>query len=156
MARMTSSDGNLTVDFPEGDKHDLGSVPAMRGLLEDYVRRVMAAYDAFLQGREDGDVVMPKIEAMAREYGDILMGRNAHYRLAPWQSPHRLGARLRAWYQEEINQEDDPGEGYFRSLAAQSIAAAQAMATKEMTDEEVGQELGEILQDNAERMAGLA
>ncbi|EGV18777.1 hypothetical protein [Thiocapsa marina] len=153
---MTSTDGNLTVDFPDDDKLYLGSVVALRTLLEGYVHRVMAAYDEYLHGREGADVVLPKIEALAREYGDIIMGRNRHYRIAPWQERHRLGARLRYWYPEEIGRDDDPGEGYFRSLAAQCIAAAQEMAGGSMTDEEAGAELGEILQDNAERMVGLA
>lgn len=156
MTRMTSSDGSLTLDVPDSDKLYLGNVQALRTLLEDYAHRVMSAYDAFLQGREAGDVVLPKIEARAREYGDIIMGRNRHYRIAPWQERHRLGARLRAWHPEEIGRDDEPGEGYFRWLAAQCIAASQAMATEEFTAEEAGEQLGEILQDSAERLVGLA
>lgn len=156
MTRMTSDDGSLTVDFPDGNTPYLGSVQALRAVLEEYVRRVMVAYDEFLQGREGADVVLPKIEALAREYGDIIMGRNPHYRIAPWQERHRLGAHLRYWHPEEISRDDEPGEGYFRWLAAQCIAASQEMAAGSMTDEEAGTELGEILQDSAERLAGLA
>jgi hypothetical protein len=156
MTRMTSTDGNLTVEFPDDDKLYLGSTPELRALLERYARSVMGFYDAFLQGQETGDVVLPKIEALAREYGDIIMGRNRHYRIAPWQERHRLGARLRAWHPEEIGRDDEPGEGFFRWLASNCIAASQELAAGEMSDEEVGAMLGEILQDCADRLVGLA
>ncbi len=156
MAPMTSTDGDLTFEFPDDDRLYLGSVGALRTLLEGYAHRVMAAYDAFLQGREGGDIVLPKIEAIAREYGEILMGRNPRYIIPSWQERHRRGARLRAWHPEDIGQDDDPGEGYVRWLAAQCIAASQEMAAGSMTDEEAGAELGEVLRDSAERMVGLA
>lgn len=66
MTRMTSDDGSLTIDVPDGDRPYLGNVQTLRILLEGYTHHVMAAYDAFLQGREGADVVLPKIEATAR------------------------------------------------------------------------------------------
>lgn len=114
------------VGLTDPNRTYLGSAEPVRVLVADFATAVMAAYDQFLQGKAPAAVVQPQIDALIKQAGDRLMGRDPAYEIAPWQGERLRGKFLAAL--PNMKGADDPGEALFKHLALQCIKGAQALA----------------------------
>ena len=150
---MDPKDDGFILEPRTSQKPYLGDQEVVQGLLSAFANDVMAEYHKFLAAEPGGMDAQANISAMAKRYGDIFMGRSPNYEAAPWQSVARMGGKLR-YAVDSIKGEDDPGEGYFRFIAAQCLQASQGLA-KGMEDEDVGFRLEIVLEEAAKRLLGV-
>lgn len=145
-----SADRQIPETVPEGVFY-LGDAAVVDNLLAKFANAVLASYDQFLRGTEAREVVMPEIEALCETYGDVLMGRDERYAIAPWQ-----GAKLKGKFLAMIPSMkggDEPGAAMCRHLALMCIKASLALADGHDEDD-VGENLSEILIDARDRILG--
>lgn len=151
MAKSAKEPSQFAVPATDGSKIYLGDATVVHQLVSDFANKVMATYHKFLEGSSAAEPVQQEIDKICHEYGDILMGRNPAYEIAPWQ-----GERMRMKILVSIpgsKYEDDPGEAFFRHTAVQCVKASIALA-KGMPEQKVGRHLNEILDDTRDRILG--
>lgn len=144
----------LSIRFTPEDIPSLADPSVVSKLIRDFTSGVMDEYMAFQHSRQTRDQSLASIYDLARECGDIIMGRNPDYDTAEWQNPMRLGAQIRAQEVFSFKSASDPGEVFFRWLATQVIHAC-----KELDDgtarEAVGQKLAATLKSAKNFILGI-
>ena len=122
----------------------LGDAGVVHDFVGHFANDVIRAYDGFLAATATLAVVQAQIDALVKEYGDALMGRDARYEIAPWQGVQLTGKFVAAI--PAMKGDDDPGHALFKHLSLQRIQAAQAMA-RGMDEDMAGAKLKAILDD---------
>ena len=130
----------------------LGDAGVVHDFVGHFANDVIRAYDGFLMATATPVMVQAQIDALIKEYGDALMGRDARYEIAPWQGQRLLGKFLAAM--PHMKGTEDPGHALFKHLSLQCIQAAQAMASG-MSEAKAGEKLKEILDDVRGRILGV-
>ncbi len=148
------ADQRLAFQAPPKGTPYLGDHAVVAGLINEFADDVLTIYHEFTTGRPGADKPLTQINDMAKDYGDIFMGRKPNrYAPAPWNTRTRLGVRLRAAV-DEIKGDEDPGEAYFRWLALQITRAGKALDDG-MAPEQVGPILRAILDDAIGRLLAM-
>lgn len=147
-------DQGFDFQAPPKDLPYLGDHAVVAGLINEFADDVLTIYHEFTTGRPGADKPLDQLNDMARDYGNIFMGRTPdRYAQAPWNTVPRLGVRLRAAV-DEIKGDEDPGEAYFRWLALQITKAGKALDDG-MAPEQVGPTVRAILDDAIGRLLGV-
>ncbi|MFN3517092.1 MAG: hypothetical protein ACK4YM_08035 [Novosphingobium sp.] len=154
MASSEPQPGTIQLHVPATDpgKHYLGNAGVVHSFVGRFADEVIQAYDSFLSGKVSAAVAQERINALIKEHGDALMGRDDRYEIAPWQGMRLKGKFLAAI--PSMKGGDDPGEAFFKHLALQCVKSALALKDGH-DEEEVGAILHDILQDARGRILGV-
>ena len=132
----------------------LGDHATVAYLVNKFASDILTVYDDFTHGKGGAANAQPKIEAMAKEMGDIFMGRKPEqYTPTEWQRPSRLGVRLRHAV-DSITGSEDPGEAYFKWLALQVVRCGISL-DRGMAREQAGPMLRHMLDRTISRLLGV-
>jgi hypothetical protein len=137
---------------PEGKPY-LGEMDVVGSLVNNFADRVLAIESAFRAGKPGFEDAQVKIEALAQENGDAIMGRNPAYTAAPWQTDERLGKVLRLTT-PGIHCGDDSGPKFFEYLALELVKLNRAME-RGTAPEEIGSRVRVLLDDAIAKILGL-
>lgn len=144
---------SLPEDLPGDGKPSLGNYATVSQLVADFAQGVIAIRNDFHAGKPGAEDAPGRIEQLAKEAGDKIMGRDPAYHTMPWQVPHRLGARLSALLDEAAKFE--PGQALFVWLAKQVLTATMAVEAGRVSPEDSARSLQPVLSDVADRITGV-
>lgn len=130
----------------------LGDPRVVDQLVRDFMTAVFSSRADWHQDGDDAGAT-GKITLLCKKYGDVFMGRSNVYSAQPWNSPHRLGAYLRAAV-EDSGDFEDMGEAYFHFLAVQALNASIALEQETMTEDQVKAGMTEVVEDAVEVLLG--
>jgi hypothetical protein len=142
----------LVVAPVSSEKYYLGNSDVVHTFVGQFANDVMRAYGDYLSGKSNAGEAQSLVEAIVREHGNALMGRDGRYEIAPWQGSRMRGKLLAAI--PSMKGDDDPGEAFFRHLALQCVKASLALKDGK-PEKEVGEQLKEILDDARGRILGV-
>jgi hypothetical protein len=136
------------------DKPSLGSAPVVQGLVSEFAGAVVNVRKRYNQDKLSGEQAQAEVRALAKEYGDIVMGRDQRYQALPWNDPARLGRRIKL-VTAPIDGVTDPGEQLFLTVGLSIIELATAHEDERISDESTQAQMQEMLQDTANLVQGV-
>lgn len=101
--------------FDMGRPPSLGDPAVVRGLVQDFATEVIAARADYNADKLSGEQAKQRIQDAVSRYGAIVMGRGEGFSPLPWNSPDRLGQRIRLVV--DVAEGADPGEALFLEMA---------------------------------------
>jgi hypothetical protein len=152
---MTSRDAVVQLHFSHAaDKPSLGDPAVVDRLVSEFVQAVIGVRNDFLAGKPGADNPIQRIEQLASNAGDVIMGRHADYQAMAWQNPIRLGSTIR-YLCQEIRDYPDPGQALFMFLSTQVVTSMIAVEEKRMHPEQSAQKLRVVINDVVDRILGV-
>ena len=140
--------------FSMSDRPSLGNADVVRGLVSEFAGKVVDVRKAYNQDKFTGEQAQERVRALAHQYGDIVMGRNGAYDALPWNSPAKLGLRIRL-VTPEIEGITDPGELLFVTVGTSLSSLAAAHEAGRLTDAAAESHTKEMLEDTANLILGV-
>ena len=137
---------------PEGKPY-LGEMEVVSTLVNHFADRVLAIESAFRTGKPGFEDAMGRVQALAQDAGDAIMGRSPAYTAAPWQNPERLGMVLRLTT-PGIHYGDDYGPKFFECIALELVKLNRAME-KGTAPQEIGSRVRVLLDDAIAKILGV-
>ncbi len=144
--------GGLIIQTAEGEGVNLGSLTAVRTILNEFAAEVVGIWGTFTDGERGQREAMDALQAAAAQRAAIWKGEREGFALPPWRTPPVLAGKIVAWVPGIGGQ--DPIGRYFLWLGRQILKGAQDV-TDGMALEEAGPELAWVLNDAAEKLAGV-
>jgi len=132
----------------------LGDPDVVRGLVTEFASQVVAARRAYNEDKLDGEAAIERVRELAREYGNVIMGRDRRYQPLPWNDPARLGRRIRLVVPAQDGVED-PGELLFTVVGSSLVSLAAAHEDDRMSDDDVKSKVDVMLADTCDLLLGL-
>lgn len=143
----------LHFEAPPSDKPSLGDSGVVTRPVNEFAQGVIGIRNDFLAGKLGADNPMKRIEALAANAGDMIMGRNPDFHAMEWQNPIRLGSKIR-YLCTEIRTYPDPGQAFFMFLAKQVTASMIAVEEQRLEPEQAATKLRPVLEDVVDRIVG--
>ena len=140
--------------FSLSEKPSLGNPDVVRGMVTEFASQIVEARKLYNQDQLTGEQTQERVRELAREYGDIVMGRDERYDPLPWHDPSRLGRRV-GLVVPPIEGISDPGEVLFLTVGTSLMSIAAALEEESLEDNEAQQETTEMLEDTANLILGL-
>jgi hypothetical protein len=144
----------LVFEGNPGGKPSLGDFNVVNRLVTEFAQDVIGVRKDFHSGKPGADKPIERIEALAGHFGDIFMGRNAEFAAQPWNNPIRLGSKIRVLCSDAA-QYDDEGKALFIWLARNVVRSSEAVENGEMTDEQAGKRLRDVLDSVVAMLLGI-
>jgi hypothetical protein len=141
-------------DLVSTGKPSLGVFPIVSRIVREYVKNVLEIRSAFNLGQGGADAPLVEIEAAARHWGNVFLGRDNRFDAQPWNTPNRLGMTLTMLFPEETKHYGDPGAAAFMWLAGQTLQASQFMEGGGSEDE-ARAKLEPVVEDFEQRLIGI-
>ena len=137
-----------------GATPSLADPSVVDGLVREFATRVVDVRKAYNSDKLSSEQAQQQVRELAREYGEVVMGRDARYQALPWHNPGSLGRRILRVVPAAEGVED-PGELLFLTVGSSLVNLAAAHEEGRMSDEDVQAKMGEMLTDTAHLIAGL-
>lgn len=132
----------------------LGNANVVRGLMSEFGSAIVDVRKAYNQDTLTAEQAQARVRELAKEYGDIVMGRDAHYFSLPWNDPTRLGRRIKLVV-PAIPSIEDPGELLFLTVGTSLMSIAAAHEGGRLTDQDGEHHTKSMLEDAANLILGL-
>lgn len=140
--------------FSMDSRPSLGNADVVRGLVSEFASQVVDVRKQYNQDKLTGEQAQARVRELAGEYGSIVMGRDAQYDVLPWNSPERLGRRIKLVV-PAVDGVDDPGELLFLTVGTSLSSIAAAHEQGRLTDADGEHHTKEMLEDTANLILGL-
>lgn len=140
--------------FSLSDKPSLGAPAVVEALVSRFSGEVVGIRKRYNEGRLTGEEAQDAVRDLATEYGAVVMGRDARYAALPWNSPERLGRRIRLVV-PATDDVDDPGELLFLSVGLSLLELAAAHEEGRLDDAQAQQASADMLQDVVRLVLGV-
>jgi hypothetical protein len=140
--------GATLFDAMDAEAEYLNSAATVERLLRQFVYEVLDVRKAYNEDRLQGDEAAGRVVALAHEYADIFMGRNAEYAVTAWNSPEQLGVHLQTAITEDSTAED-ACQKFFQRLAGDFVDSVVIPAESDIIDDEQGQFRTDVLLEDA-------
>lgn len=140
--------------FSTSDRPSLGNPDVVRALVSEFAGKVVEVRKAYNLDKFTGEQAQERIRGLAHQYGDIIMGRNSAYDALPWNSPERLGLRIRVVV-PAVEGVTDPGELLFLTVGTSLASIAAAHEGGRLSDEAGEHHTKEMLEDTASLIVGV-
>lgn len=141
-------------DLVATGKPSLGDLHTVSWLVRNFAKFVLEKRADFHAGKAGAENPLPAIEQEAALMASIFQGYDRRFDAQPWNTPARVGNLCRVLKPEETKQYGDPVKGFFMWLAAQAIAAAQAIEGGE-PEADVKPRIDALMDDVTERLLGI-
>lgn len=140
--------------FSMDSRPSLGNADVVRGLVSEFAAAVVDVRKQYNQDKLSGEQAQAGVRELAREYGAIVMGRDAQYDALPWNSPERLGRRIKLVV-PAVAGIDDPGELLFTTVGSSLSSLAAAHEQGRLPDADAERHTQDMLEDTANLILGL-
>lgn len=130
----------------------LGDPSVVRGLVQDFATEIVNARTDYNADKISGAQAQQQIKEVAAKYGAIVMGRGEGFSPLPWNSPERLGRRIRLVV--DVPGDADPGETLFLELARSIVDIAVEHENGRLSDPAAREHLTTGLDSVAEVLMG--
>lgn len=140
--------------FSMDPRPSLGDLGVVRALVSEFATRIVELRKQYNQDQVTGEQAQERVRALAREYGDVVMGRDASYFALPWNDPARLGRRIRL-VTPPVDGVEDPGEQLFVTIGTSLMALAAAHEQDRVSDEDAEKHAQGMLEDTANLLVGI-
>lgn len=135
------------------DRPFLGDAAVVRGLVSEFASQVVAVRKAYNADKMSGVQAQQRIRELAREYGDVVMGRDPSYTAMAWNSPDQLGRQILRVV-PSIAGVTDPGELLFLTVGGSLVDLAMELEDDRMGDGDVKAKVEAMLSDAAAVILG--
>lgn len=136
------------------DKPSLGSASVVQGLVSEFAGAVVVVRKRYNQDKLTGEQAQADLRALAKEYGDIVMGRDDRFQALPWNDPSRLGRRIKL-VTAPIDGVTDPGEQLFLTIGTSITELAVSHEEGRTSDEAAKAAMQAMLEDTAKLVQGV-
>lgn len=116
----------------------LASLDGVEGMVRDFFGEIVDTRTAYHNDEIDGPAASERVQAIAKKYADIFMGKDQSYGPMPWNSPEQLGTALAA------NIEDSTPENAAEHFLLRSAADFMATVLIPTENDEIDDEIGEF------------
>lgn len=140
--------------FSVSSRPSLGNADVARGLVSEFASAIVAARKDYNLDKLTGEQAQARVRELAKEYGEIVMGRDARYEALPWNDPARLGRRIKLVV-PAIDGVTDPGELLFLTVGTSLMTIAKAHEEERLADADAEHHVKEMLEDTANLILGL-
>lgn len=140
--------------FSMDPRPSLGNADVVRGLVSEFGADVVDVRKRYNANSITGDQAQACVRELAKDYGDVIMGRDKEYGSLPWNDPERLGRRIRLVV-PALDGIADHGELLFVTIGASLMSIAAAHESGRMTDEDGEKHTKTMLEDAANLILGL-
>lgn len=130
----------------------LGDPSVVRALVSEFAAGVVSVRGKWLSGREADPLA--RVRELAREYGDIVMGRDSRYGALAWHNPSRLGQQIALVTPAEPGV-TDPGELLFVTVGTSLVEIAAAHEAGRLPDSDAERHTRALLEDTAALIVGV-
>lgn len=140
--------------FSMSNKPNLGNADVVTGILSEFGTAAVNIRKRYNQDKIDNSQAKHELRDLAVEYGNIIMGRDERYEAMPWNSPERLGRRIKLVV-PAVEGVDEPGELLFLTIGTSLMSIANAHELGKLTDEAGEKHTQEMLEDTAALILGI-
>lgn len=140
--------------FSMGSKPNLGNADVIAGLLSEFGTAAVDIRKRYNEDKIDSEQAKKGIRDLAVEYGNIIMGRDGRYESMEWNSPDRLGRRIKLVV-PAIEGVEDAGELLFLTIGTSLMSIASAHEEGRLTDDAGEKHTKDMLEDTAALILGL-
>ncbi len=140
--------------FSTSSKPNLGDAGVVKRLVSDFGMAVVNIRKKYNLDELTGEQAKAKLVELAEDYGNIIMGRDARYEALPWNSPARLGRRIKLVV-PTIDGVEDEGKLLFLTIGTSLTAIASAHESGKLSDAAGERETKEMLDDTISLILGL-
>lgn len=140
--------------FSMDARPSLGDGNVVRGLVSEFAAAIVDVRKDYNLDKFTGEQAQAKVRELAKEYGDIVMGRDSRYFALPWNDPVRLGRRIKLVV-PAVDGVADPGEQLFVTIGTSLMALAKAHEEGRLPDADAEQHTKTMLEDTANLIQGL-
>lgn len=140
--------------FSLDPRPSLGNLNVVRALVSEFATRIVNVRKEYNLDKLSGEEAQAKVRELAREYGDIVLGRDPSYFSLPWNNEHRLGLRI-LMVVPAVDGVTDPGELLFLTVGTSLMSIAAAHEGGRLSDEDGEKHTQEMLADTANLIVGL-
>lgn len=144
----------VDLGFSTDPRPSLGNADVVRELVSKFGSEVVAVRRDYLEDKLTGPEAQARIRDLARDYGAIVMGRDADYFALPWNSETRLGRRIKLVV-PAVEGVNDPGELLFLTVGTSLASLAASHESGRVTDKEAEHHTKDMLEDTANLILGL-
>lgn len=144
----------VDLGFSTDSRPSLGNADVVRELVSKFGTDVVAIRRDYLEDKLTGQEAQARIRDVARDYGAIVMGRDADYFALPWNSDTRLGRRIKLVV-PAVEGVNDPGELLFLTVGTSLASLAASHEAGRVTDKEAEHHTKDMLEDTANLILGL-
>lgn len=144
----------VELGFSMDSRPSLGNLDVVRGLVSEFAAAIVDARKQYNLDTLTGEQAQERVRELAREYGDVVMGRDSRYDAMPWNDPARLGRRIKLVV-PPVDGVADPGELLFLTIGTSLMALAKAHEEKRLPDPDAEQHTKSMLEDTANLIAGI-
>lgn len=139
-------------------KPSLARLDIVDRCVRHFVGEVLELHSGFLQSSgspADSARALAGLEGIARQLGDVFLGRDARFDAQPFNTPARLGSVLKVLVPEETVHYGDPGAALFMWLANQTLLAARLQGTGKLSEAQARERLDGVVRDVVARLLGV-
>lgn len=140
--------------FSMDTRPSLGNADVVRGIMSEFGAAVVDVRKRYNLDKLTSQQAQAHVLELAKEYGAIIMGRDARYEALPWNDPARLGRRIKL-VTPPVEGAGDPGEQLFTVIGTALMSIAAAHEAGRLTDEDGEQHTRSMLEDAANLILGL-
>lgn len=144
----------VELGFSMDPRPSLGNADVVRGLVSKFGTDVVAVRRQYLEDELTGEEAQARVRDLAKDYGAIIMGRDAEYFALPWNSEARLGRRIKLAV-PAIEGVNDPGELLFLTVGTSLSSLAASHEAGRVSDEDAEHHTQSMLEDTANLILGL-
>lgn len=140
--------------FSMDSRPSLGNQDVVRGIMSEFGADIVNVRKQYNQDKLDSEQAQAKVRELAKSYGDIVMGRDARYDALPWNSPERLGRRIKLVV-ADVDGVSDEGELLFLTIGSSLMDLAAAHEAGRVSDGDAENHVQAMLEDTANLVLGL-
>ncbi len=140
--------------FSMDPRPSLGNLDVVRGIVSEFGAAIVDARKQYNLDKLTGEQAQARVRELAKEYGDIIMGRDARYFALPWNDQAQLGRRIQLVV-PAVDGVSDPGEQLFLTVGTSLMSLAKAHEEGRLPDTDAEQHTKTMLDDTANLIAGL-
>lgn len=144
----------VELGFSTDPRPSLGNADVVRELVSKFGSEVVAVRRDYLEDKLTGPEAQARIRDLARDYGAIVMGRDADYFALPWNCETRLGRRIKLVV-PAVDGVNDPGELLFLTVGTSLASLAASHEAGRVGDKEAEHHTQTMLEDTANLILGL-
>ncbi|MBB3017680.1 hypothetical protein FHR70_000720 [Microvirga lupini] len=139
--------------FSMDPRPSLGNVDVVRGLVSEFGSAIVGVRKDYHEDKLTGEQAQERVRELAREYGDIILGRSEKYFALPWNDPSRLGRRIKLVV-PAAEGVSDPGELLFVTIGTSLMAIGKAHEEERLSDADAERHTKDMLEDTASLILG--
>lgn len=154
-AARAADRGRDQLGFGENDSStSLANAEGVQEFIADFCQEIIGVRTKYLHDELTGDEAQLAVRAIALRYGKVIMGETDHYQTTSWQTPARLGERIKKVV-PAVNGVTHPGLQLFVTLGASLTSLGVALGAGRISETVARNELVTLQQQAMELIMGL-